>query len=620
MKTSSRGAVRAPLRAALLAFPLALVAACSTLSSPGDGAAAGPATAASATPGTAPHAPGARPGSRVTRARAGFHEAEPAESLPPADLTPQVMFQLLASEIAAQRGEIGSATATYLSLARQTRDPRLARRATELALAERSLDRAMQGASLWRELSPGSLLAAQTLETLLLSTGKLADAEPLVAARQARARADNGLPEFYEQLQRTLMRASDKTAAFALIERVARPDESLAEARLAVAALAAAAGQHDRAAAEASKALALKPDDETAAVTAARFVAQTPAGTAAASRLLEGYLARHPRATEARFTYARLLAGEGRNEDARKQMELALREEPDNPPILFSLAQIAYQMKQLDVAEDYLKRYVGLPETVQRDNSPAYLFLAQLAEDRGRLPDAIAWLEKAGRGEQAVAATIRRALLMGKLGRVDEARELLRNTSVPTNRERAQLTAAEAQVLRDAGRPKEAFEVLDRALERLPNNPELLYDHAMAAERIDRVPVMEASLRKLIGLQPEHAHAYNALGYTFADRNIRLDEALALIEKALALSPEDPHILDSMGWVMFRLGRHDAALEYLRKAYAIRPEADVAAHLGEVLWSMGRAEDARKLWREARGREPENETLKETLARLNVAL
>lgn len=620
MKTSSRGAVRAPLRAALLAFPLALVAACSTLSSPGDGAAAGPATAASATPGTAPHAPGARPGSRVTRARAGFHEAEPAESLPPADLTPQVMFQLLASEIAAQRGEIGSATATYLSLARQTRDPRLARRATELALAERSLDRAMQGASLWRELSPGSLLAAQTLETLLLSTGKLADAEPLVAARQARARADNGLPEFYEQLQRTLMRASDKTAAFALIERVARPDESLAEARLAVAALAAAAGQHDRAAAEASKALALKPDDETAAVTAARFVAQTPAGTAAASRLLEGYLARHPRATEARFTYARLLAGEGRNEDARKQMELALREEPDNPPILFSLAQIAYQMKQLDVAEDYLKRYVGLPETVQRDNSPAYLFLAQLAEDRGRLPDAIAWLEKAGRGEQAVAATIRRALLMGKLGRVDEARELLRNTSVPTNRERAQLTAAEAQVLRDAGHPKEAFEVLDRALERLPNNPELLYDHAMAAERIDRVPVMEASLRKLIGLQPEHAHAYNALGYTFADRNIRLDEALALIEKALALSPEDPHILDSMGWVMFRLGRHDAALEYLRKAYAIRPEADVAAHLGEVLWSMGRAEDARKLWREARGREPENETLKETLARLNVAL
>jgi len=620
MKTSSRGAVRAPLRAALLAFPLALVAACSTLSSPGDGAAAGPATAASATPGTAPHAPGARPGSRVTRARAGFHEAEPAESLPPADLTPQVMFQLLASEIAAQRGEIGSATATYLSLARQTRDPRLARRATELALAERSLDRAMQGASLWRELSPGSLLAAQTLETLLLSTGKLTDAEPLVAARQARARADNGLPEFYEQLQRTLMRASDKTAAFALIERVARPDESLAEARLAVAALAAAAGQHDRAAAEASKALALKPDDETAAVTAARFVAQTPAGTAAASRLLEGYLARHPRATEARFTYARLLAGEGRNEDARKQMELALREEPDNPPILFSLAQIAYQMKQLDVAEDYLKRYVGLPETVQRDNSPAYLFLAQLAEDRGRLPDAIAWLEKAGRGEQAVAATIRRALLMGKLGRIDEARELLRNTSVPTNRERAQLTAAEAQVLRDAGRPKEAFEVLDRALERLPNNPELLYDHAMAAERIDRVPVMEASLRKLIGLQPEHAHAYNALGYTFADRNIRLDEALALIEKALALSPEDPHILDSMGWVMFRLGRHDAALEYLRKAYAIRPEADVAAHLGEVLWSMGRAEDARKLWREARGREPENETLKETLARLNVAL
>jgi Flp pilus assembly protein TadD len=142
----------------------------------------------------------------------------------------------------------------------------------------------------------------------------------------------------------------------------------------------------------------------------------------------------------------------------------------------------------------------------------------------------------------------------------------------------------------------------------------------MAAERLDRLPEMEASLRRLIALRPDHAHAYNALGYTFADRNIRLDEARTLIEKALTLLPEDPHILDSMGWVLFRQKDYPRALELLRKAYAMRPEVEIAAHLGEVLWASGNTEEARKLWREARTREPENTTLRETLARLNVAL
>jgi Flp pilus assembly protein TadD len=174
--------------------------------------------------------------------------------------------------------------------------------------------------------------------------------------------------------------------------------------------------------------------------------------------------------------------------------------------------------------------------------------------------------------------------------------------------------------LREARRNQEAFDVLAAGLERMPDSTELLYDHAMAAERIDQVAVMERSLRRLIDLRPDHAHAYNALGYTFADRSIRLDEARTLIQKALDLTPEDPHILDSMGWVLFRQKDYPRALEYLRKAYALRPEVEIAAHLGEVLWAMGRADEARTLWREARVREPDNSILRETLARLNVAL
>lgn len=542
------------------------------------------------------------------------------DPLPQVNLTAPILFQLLAAEIAVQRGQTGSAASTYLTLAQQTRDPRLARRATELALAERSLERAQQSAALWKDLAPTSALASQTVETLWLSTGRLTDAEPLLARRLAQARDEGKVDEAYRHLQRVLPRAPDKSAALAMLERLAKPDGKVASARSALAAVAHAAQMYDRAAEEGVAASRLQPDDEQLAVTAARYTQQSAGGPLAAGTFLDQYLKRHPKATEARHTYAQMLAAGGNVDGARAQMELGLKQDPENPTLLFALAQIAYQTQQSALAEDYLQRYVKLPPGIQRDNDPAFLFLAQIAEDDKRPAEAITWLEQVRRGEQYLTAVVRRALLMGRIGKVDEARDLLRNTSVTSNRDRVQLTSAEAAVLREAQRNQEAFDVLNAALERLPNNPELLYDHGMAAERIDRLPVMESSLRKLIQLRPDHAHAYNALGYTFADRNIRLEEAQGLIEKALQLSPEDPHIVDSLGWVQYRRGRNEEAIATLRRAYAIRPEADIAAHLGEVLWHTGRAEEARKLWREARGREPNNETLKQTLARLNVSL
>ncbi len=561
-------------------------------------------------------------GAQARDAQATAHAvvaATPADALPQIDLTPQLMFQLLASEIAAQRGEVGSASATYLSMARQTRDPRLARRATELALVERSLDHALPAAELWHELSPDSPIATQTIESLWISTGRFDDAEPLLRARLAKARTDRQLAEAYPQLQRALARAPDRKAALALIERLAAPDQRVAAARLALAAVAHAADDSTRAAAEAEAALQLEPANEGAAVAAARYVAQTPRGGAGAITLLQAFLAREPRAIEARFSLARLLAADGRRDDARTQFETALAQEPDSPGILFSLAQLAWQTKQPKVAEDYLRRYLALPAQVQRDDDPAYLFMGQLADESGRTAEAIDWYARVRRGEQFLPALTRRAVLLGKLGRVDEARELLRTTSVGSLRERVQLTAAEAQVLREAGRDTEALEVLAQALQRHPENPDLLYDHAMAAERIDRLDTMEASLRKLMTLRPDNAHAYNALGYTFAERNIRLDEAQALIEKALALAPDDAHIIDSMGWVLFRRGQLAGAIEQLEKAYRLRPEAEIAAHLGEALWQSGRAADARRIWREASAREPGNKVLEETLARFKIA-
>ncbi len=561
--------------------------------------------------GTPAAARDADPGAAAGHTRTG-------DPIPANELTPKLMYQLLASEIAAQRGQVASAAATYLSLARETRDPRIARRATELALAERSLDHALPAAQLWHELAPESPIASQTIESLWMTTGRFAEAEPLLRARLDRARTERRLPETYDRIARTLARSPDADGALAMLERLAAPDADDPAARLALAAVAQAAGDVSRAAAEAEAALQLDPANEQAAILAARYVAQTPRGIDGATALLRAYLEREPKGIEARFALARLLGAGGSHDEAREQFEIALKQEPDSPPILLSLAQLAWQMKQPEVAEDYVRRYLALPETVQRDDAPALLFMGQLAEDAGRTEEAIDWYAKVGRGEQFLPALTRRAVLMAKTGRVEQARALLRNTSVPSARERVQLTAAEAMVLREADREQEAFDVLAAALERMPENPELLYDHAMAAERLGRVELMEASLRKLIALRPDYAHAYNALGYTLADRGMRLDEAQTLIEKALELAPDDGQVLDSMGWVLFRQGRTDAAIEYLEKAWRLLPDAEIGAHLGEALWKAGRAEEARRVWNEAAANDPDNRVLKETVARLRA--
>lgn len=567
-------------------------------------------------PSTGPRAE-ARPS--ASEAKAGAATSISVEPVPDLALTPQLMYQLLASEIAAQRGEVGSAAATYLSIAKETRDPRIARRATELALAERSLERALPAAALWHELAPDSPIASQTIESLWMSTGRFAEAEPLLKARLERARAERRLPEVYDRIARTVARSTDRPAGLAMLERLAAPDANEPAARLALATVAQSAGDTERAASEAEAALRLDPGSEQAAIAAARYVAQTPRGAAGAIELLRGYLGREPARVEARFALARLLQAEGNHDQAREQFEQALKHEPDSPQILFSLAQLAYQTKQPEVAEQHLQRYLALPAEVQRDNDSAWLFLGQIAEDDGRVDEAIARYSRVQQGDRLLPALTRRSILLGKTGRVDEARALLRNTSVPSARERAQLSAAEAAVLREAGREQESFEVLANAIERTPEDPELLYDHAMAAERLDRMDVMEASLRRLIELRPDYAHAYNALGYTFADRNMRLEEAQTLIEKALEMLPGDAQVLDSMGWVLYRRGQNDKAIDYLEKAWALSQEAEIGAHLGEVLWRAGRTDDARRVWSHASANDPDNRVLKETIARLQAA-
>jgi uncharacterized protein HemY len=276
-------------------------------------------------------------------------------------------------------------------------------------------------------------------------------------------------------------------------------------------------------------------------------------------------------------------------------------------------------------AEQYLARFVDVMDKSpddERDSSKGVLILSQLAEERGDFKAAQDWLDRLETGDPKIqfGAELRRAQLIAKGGDVPGARKYLATLQSEDPAVQAQILLVEAQILRDSGKEQDAYRLMEQGVKRFPENMDFLYDFALTAERVGKVEIMEKSLRQVIAKAPDNHQAYNALGYSLADRNIRLKEAHQLIEKALGMAPGDPFIMDSMGWVQYRMGNLTAAEDQLRKAYALRSDAEIAVHLGEVLWKKGEQDEARKLWREAQGKDPKNDALKSTLARLRVSL
>lgn len=544
--------------------------------------------------------------------------AADGDAAPDVNLSGALLYQLMAAEVAAQRGDIGAAYATYLKLARETRDPRLARRATELGLQGRALAESLEAARLWHELAPRSSEASQALAMLYAASGKFEESYALFSEQLKTA------PQPAEELariQRALTRSQDRAGAFVLLERLAQPYGKTAEVRLVLANGAQAAGLNARAVEEAKAAVDLAPDSERAALTAAQYMQASDRKGALA--LLARYLERQPKSNDGRLAYARLLIADKQYDTARGQFERLLQGDPKNPDLVYSMALLSMQGNLKADARRYLERYLTLleePGNEERDADNAYLNLAQLAEEDKQYDEALKWLRKVEGGEEYVPARVREAAVLAKMNKLEEGRKVLRAIKPQSEDERVQVVIAEAQLLRDAKRHEDSYTLLAQALEKAPDNLALLYDTAMAAERTNRLVEMERHLRRLIELKPDYAHAYNALGYTFADRNTRLPEALQLIEKANQLSPDDPYILDSLGWVYYRMGDLKRARQILERAYTAKPEAEVAIHLAEVLWASGDQDGARKLLREVRAQEPGNELLKSTIARLKIGL
>lgn len=546
-------------------------------------------------------------------------EKRPADPIPEVPITGALMYQLLAAELAAQQGELGAAYSIYLKLARDTADPRLARRAAELAIQGRALPQSVEAAQLWHQLAPRSSEAAQALGTMYASTGRFDEAYTVFASELKNAASP---PAELARIQRFIARSPDRAGAFGLLDRLAQPYRQDPDVRLVVAAGAQAAGMAPRALEEAKAALALKPDHERAVLITAQLL--QPTDRAAALALLQTHAAKPDASRDLRMAYARVLVADRQYPAARREFETMLKAHPDDADLLYSLALLSMQGNLRNEARGYFKRYLALIEGgtggQDRDPDQAYLYLAQIAEDEKQYNEALGWLRRIEGGDELIPARAREALVLAKMKRMDDARKLLRSTPANTPDERMQLTLAEAQLLRDSQRYDEAFKLLAQSLEKSPDAVPLLYDSAMTAEKLNRIDAMEKQLRRVMELRPEYAHAYNALGYSFADRNVRLPEALQLIEKAHQLAPDDAFILDSLGWVHFRMGNLPMARKYLEMAYAARPDAEVAIHLAEVLWTSGEQARARELLRDVRAQEPGNELLKSTTARLKIAL
>lgn len=526
--------------------------------------------------------------------------------LPNQDLTAPLLFDFLLGETAFQRGDQETATRTYLYLARTTRDPRVAQRATEIALHSRQPVSALEAAKIWVELDPSSVAARQTIAALLVNADRLNDARPHL--EKLLASEGGSVDEAFMQLNSLLVRSSNKNAAFELVKQLAEPYPELPEAHFAVSQAAWFANHFDIALAEMKQALALRPDWEIAAIYQGRILART--SSASALEFYEDYLKKHPKANDTRITYARLLLAEKNYIKARDQFQQLLAENPGNADVALAVGLLSMELREYDMAESNFKRALELN---YRDPGMVRFYLAGVYEKTQRIDTAMEWYRSVTAGTQYIPAQIRYAILLTKKGKTNEALQYLHQLPAANNQQRAQLIIAEAQLLRETGAYQKAFQLLSSGLEKLPDNVDLLYDRALAAEKIGKSDIMEKDLRKLIQLKPDHAHAYNALGYGLAEHSNRLPEALELIEKATVLSPNDPYILDSLGWVHYRMGNLNQGLSYLRQAFGMNPDPEIAAHLGEVLWVQGIKDEAKEVWQSALEIHPDNEVLISTM-------
>ncbi len=528
--------------------------------------------------------------------------------LPKLELTGPMLYEFLLGDIAMQRDKPRLATQAYLDLAKKTRDVRVARRAAQLAYESRQYNLAVEAFKLWQELEPASPLARQMLLSLLLSGGKLQEARPTLEAvlKANPSNAGRTFTSIYPLIART----PDKSATLDWMIEATHDYPEVAEGHLTVAQAALAAGKKDLAMAEARRAVDLKPDWDMAAAFEAELYFDSDPDKGLA--LLKKFLNAHSDNKDLHLYYARALLKYKQFDAARDEFQRLLRDKPDSPDLVFAIALISMQMGEYERAEQEMQSALKLGS---KEKNTVHYYLGQLSEVRQDFASALVHYRQVKDGDYVFSARLREVGLLDKEGKWEEAREVLSRVEANNVQQRVQLILIDAQLLREEQKYEASYQVLARGLEKFPDNTDMLYQTAMAADKLSKTKLFEKMIRKLIKIAPNNAHAYNALGYSLLDRRVRIPEAMKLVEKAYQLAPDDAAIIDSMGWGEYLLGHLDKSEGFLRRAYTARPDPEIAAHLGEVLWAKGDKAGARKIWEGSAKTNPDSDALKAVMKR-----
>ena len=533
----------------------------------------------------------------------------PEAAYPKLALSNDILFGVLASEIAAQRSAAAASAPTVLALAQRTRDPRLARRAAEFALTANRLDEAIRALKLWQELEPASDNAQYQLIAALLRAGRLSEATPGVQAQLA-ARPHEA-PQVFMHLAGLLSRQPDKAGAYAMMKTLLAPFPSVAEGHFALMITAQEAGDDAMAQAEMATLATLAPAWDYPVGWQVERLRQT--SPEAALSLLERELARRPQAgLELRLSYPRLLVMVKRYDAARDAFVQLSNKYPHQPEVAYAIGVLSYELKDYEEAERSLRDALALG---YREPDFVRFTLGQMAEERKLPQEAVNWYEAITSGPQLPQAQSRLAVLEAEDGKLDAALARLERLADMQNTPRPARVLAQAQLARNAEQPDRALAILSAALAKDGNVAEWRYERALLLDDRERVAEAERDLRAYLKLKPKSAQGLNALGYILANRTSRIREARELVSRALKLDPDNPMILDSMGWVEYRSGKLEAALRYLQRAHHLMPDPEIAAHLGEVLWKMGREAEARELWARSLEANPDSDIIRRTQQR-----
>lgn len=532
---------------------------------------------------------------------------------PVASLSPDVMYKVLVAEVAIQRGQYDLAIKNYLDLGKQLHDPRLLERAARVAAYAHDSKQALEAAKLWVEMEPDNVEAREVAAAFYIRSGQYDQAQKQLEALLT-INAKEGSRSTFMLIAGLLGRQQDKQAALEVMQHLVkvRPDDP--NAQLALSHLAVRAGALDQAEQAAKRAVELQPDRLDAQIQEARVLTMRGKSDEAVA-LLKKAVKKHPKDADLRTAYAKLLVDAQQMDKAYEQFKQVDKDNPDQPDILLALGIVALELEKVDDGEKY---FIHLNHLNRGFESESSYYLGRIAEDFRKDPDeAIKWYKKVEEGDQYFESQLRIAFLLSKEGHVEQARGQLSAITARGPADRMRIFLADGQILRDAGRTKEAIDVYTTGLQELPDNTDLLYARAMAEDKLADVKHMEADLRSILSREPDNVDALNALGYSLADRTTRYDEALKLVQRALELRPDSYFILDSMGWVDYRLGHYQEAISYLRRALDMSADSEIAAHLTEVLWVTGDKRGAREVWDKALKGAPGNKVLLDVMNRLD---